>query len=167
VIFSGVGIPFATCLRSHGEPNVPDPSSQGQLSITGIDPNSPQFQSAENIGTGVFLTFVLILALMILVDATARRRGTHTREWPPLVCASVLSLELGLRSSVGLVERRGGSSRPVMGRAGSTCTSALFSGCSRATDRFWILAHFEAAPSAHSWKLGAASDLGPGFCPFT
>ena len=47
VIFSGVGIAFATCMRSHGEPNVPDPNSRGQLSITGIDPNSPQFQAAE------------------------------------------------------------------------------------------------------------------------
>jgi hypothetical protein len=47
VIFSGVGIAFAACLRSHGEPSVPDPSSRGQLSITGIDPHSPQLQSAE------------------------------------------------------------------------------------------------------------------------
>ncbi|HEY5057540.1 MAG TPA: hypothetical protein VII51_00855 [Gaiellaceae bacterium] len=47
MIFSGVGIAFATCMRSHGEPNVPDPNSRGQLSITGIDPNSPQFQAAE------------------------------------------------------------------------------------------------------------------------
>jgi hypothetical protein len=42
----------------------------------------PEWHTTMNlvavIGTGVFLTFVLILALMILVDATARRRGTHT-----------------------------------------------------------------------------------------
>jgi hypothetical protein len=41
---------FASCMRSHGEPNFPDPNAQGNLSITpgsGIDPSSPQFQSAQ------------------------------------------------------------------------------------------------------------------------
>jgi hypothetical protein len=47
VVFSGVGIAFAACMRRRGAPNVPDPDVQGQLSITGIDPRSPQFRSAE------------------------------------------------------------------------------------------------------------------------
>jgi len=37
-------------MRSHGVPNFPDPNGQGGISITsanGIDPNSPQFQSAQ------------------------------------------------------------------------------------------------------------------------
>jgi hypothetical protein len=43
----------ARCLRANGYPNFPDPtvSSQGttqNLSGAGIDPNSPQFQSAES-----------------------------------------------------------------------------------------------------------------------
>jgi hypothetical protein len=41
---------FASCMRSHGEPNFPDPNAQGVLSISsksGIDPSSPQFQSAQ------------------------------------------------------------------------------------------------------------------------
>ena len=41
---------LATCMRSHGEPNFPDPSTNGNLLITrssGIDPNSPQFQTAQ------------------------------------------------------------------------------------------------------------------------
>lgn len=41
---------LATCMRSHGEPNFPDPSANGNLLITassGIDPNSPQFQTAQ------------------------------------------------------------------------------------------------------------------------
>jgi len=41
---------FASCMRSHGVPNFPDPSAQGGISITpsmGIDPSSPQFQSAQ------------------------------------------------------------------------------------------------------------------------
>jgi hypothetical protein len=42
----GVGA-FAACMRSHGEPNMPEPNNRGQLSINGIDPNSPQLQSAE------------------------------------------------------------------------------------------------------------------------
>ncbi len=36
----------ARCLRSHGFPNFPDPPNQN-LSGTGIDPNSTQFQAAE------------------------------------------------------------------------------------------------------------------------
>ena len=41
---------FASCMRTHGEPNFPDPNAQGVLSIdssSGIDPSSPQFQSAQ------------------------------------------------------------------------------------------------------------------------
>jgi hypothetical protein len=42
-------INFANCMRSHGVTNFPEPNSQGQELITGggINPNSPQFQSAE------------------------------------------------------------------------------------------------------------------------
>lgn len=51
---AGSGTPsllaYSTCMRSHGEPNFPDPNSQGQLSITsgaGIDSQSSQYQSAQ------------------------------------------------------------------------------------------------------------------------
>jgi hypothetical protein len=48
---------FAACVRSHGEPNFPDPNPQGQFSVSavaasGIDPQSPQLgravQACEN-----------------------------------------------------------------------------------------------------------------------
>jgi hypothetical protein len=42
-------ISFANCMHSHGEPNFPEPDAQGHQLITGssgIDPNSPTFQSA-------------------------------------------------------------------------------------------------------------------------
>lgn len=42
---------FASCMRSHGVPNFPDPSAQGGISITpsmGIDPGSAQFQAAQS-----------------------------------------------------------------------------------------------------------------------
>jgi hypothetical protein len=41
---------FASCMRTHGEPNFPDPDAQGNLSISsssGIDPSSSQFQVAQ------------------------------------------------------------------------------------------------------------------------
>jgi hypothetical protein len=49
------GLKFAQCMRSHGVPNFPDPTSNGgglSGSISaqgpnGVDPNSPQFQSAQ------------------------------------------------------------------------------------------------------------------------
>jgi hypothetical protein len=42
----------AQCMRSHGVPNFPDPteSNGGQaigFHVSGIDPNSPQFQAAQ------------------------------------------------------------------------------------------------------------------------
>ena len=37
---------LAACMRTHGYPNFPDPTSQGVLDLTGIDPNSSQFQTA-------------------------------------------------------------------------------------------------------------------------
>ncbi len=43
----GVTLAFSQCMRSHGFPNFPDPSSEGQVSVSGIDPNSSQFQSAQ------------------------------------------------------------------------------------------------------------------------
>jgi hypothetical protein len=43
-------VAFSACMRSHGLPKFPDPNSKGQLLITpnsGVDPNSPQFQAAQ------------------------------------------------------------------------------------------------------------------------
>ena len=37
---------IAVCMRSHGLPNFPDPTSQGMINLSGIDPNSSQFQAA-------------------------------------------------------------------------------------------------------------------------
>jgi len=37
---------FVDCMRKHGVPNMPDPQSNGEMRITGINPESPQFQSA-------------------------------------------------------------------------------------------------------------------------
>lgn len=40
---------YASCMRSHGVPNFPDPTSQGTFQITsndGININSPQYQNA-------------------------------------------------------------------------------------------------------------------------
>jgi hypothetical protein len=45
---------FAQCMRSHGEPNFPDPVRQGNSAHetispdSGVDPNSPQFTAARN-----------------------------------------------------------------------------------------------------------------------
>jgi hypothetical protein len=42
---------FSQCMRSHGVPNFPDPTSTGGIDInsnSGINPNNPQFQAAQN-----------------------------------------------------------------------------------------------------------------------
>ncbi len=42
---------YAKCMRANGEPNFPDPNSQGAFSFgsaQGIDPNSTQFQAAQS-----------------------------------------------------------------------------------------------------------------------
>jgi hypothetical protein len=44
------GTKFAACMRSHGEPNFPDPNGQGVMTFganDGIDPGSPKFHSAQ------------------------------------------------------------------------------------------------------------------------
>jgi hypothetical protein len=38
---------YAKCMRSHGVLNFPDPTSKGLGSLNGIDPNSPQFNTAS------------------------------------------------------------------------------------------------------------------------
>ena len=41
---------YSSCMRSHGVPNFPDPTTSGGgvgFSIKGMDPNSPQFQKAQ------------------------------------------------------------------------------------------------------------------------
>jgi hypothetical protein len=41
---------FASCMRSHGVPNFPDPSFSGgevRMNFYGVDQNSPQYQSAQ------------------------------------------------------------------------------------------------------------------------
>jgi hypothetical protein len=39
---------YARCMRAHGLPNFPDPTSSG-LTLSGIDPNSPPFQTAQKV----------------------------------------------------------------------------------------------------------------------
>ena len=43
-------VKFSKCMRAHGVPNFPDPSSDGQLTIkgTGINTNSPVFKGAQS-----------------------------------------------------------------------------------------------------------------------
>jgi hypothetical protein len=46
-----LGAKFSSCMRKHGVQNFPDPNGQGVIqfgSDTGIDPNSPTFQSARS-----------------------------------------------------------------------------------------------------------------------
>ena len=38
---------FAKCMRAHGVPEFPDPTSKGLTPGNGIDPNSPQFKAAQ------------------------------------------------------------------------------------------------------------------------
>src|SRR5262249_86311 len=37
---------YARCMRAHGVPKFPDPTSSG-LTLSGIDPNSQRFQAAQ------------------------------------------------------------------------------------------------------------------------
>lgn len=37
---------WSKCMRTHGEPNFPEPNGQGMITLN-VDPNSPQFQKAE------------------------------------------------------------------------------------------------------------------------
>lgn len=39
---------FAQCMRKNGVPNFPDPTSSGQLTLNGVNSQSPAFQTAEN-----------------------------------------------------------------------------------------------------------------------
>jgi hypothetical protein len=40
---------YAACMRSHGEPDFPDPDSSGGFAMpSNIDPNSPQYEAAAN-----------------------------------------------------------------------------------------------------------------------
>ncbi len=47
----GAQLQFAVCMRAHGVPNYPDPTNDGELghdgAISGVNPSSPAFQSAE------------------------------------------------------------------------------------------------------------------------
>ena len=43
----GVNVQFAQCMRSHGVANFPDPNSQGQVQISGVNPNSSSFEAAQ------------------------------------------------------------------------------------------------------------------------
>jgi hypothetical protein len=45
----GQALAYAQCMRSHGVSDFPDPNNQGRVFLqgSGIDPGSPQFQSAQ------------------------------------------------------------------------------------------------------------------------
>jgi hypothetical protein len=47
---NGAALKYATCIRSHGVPDFPDPDGQGVIQVnssTGIDESSPAVQKAE------------------------------------------------------------------------------------------------------------------------
>ena len=39
---------FSACMRSHGVPNFPDPNSNGSITCSGMNPDSPAFKNAQN-----------------------------------------------------------------------------------------------------------------------
>jgi hypothetical protein len=43
----GVTVQFAQCMRTHGVPNFPDPNAQGQVTFSGVGPQSASFQAAQ------------------------------------------------------------------------------------------------------------------------
>jgi hypothetical protein len=43
------GLKFAQCMRAHGVANFPDPTSAGVVHLNGVDPGSPQYQSAQKV----------------------------------------------------------------------------------------------------------------------
>jgi hypothetical protein len=55
--YYGHALAYAQCMRTHGQPNFPDPNSNGGFILTGryvdghlvsgVDPNSPQYQTAQ------------------------------------------------------------------------------------------------------------------------
>ena len=38
---------FAQCMRTHGVPSFPDPNAQGQVTFSGVGPQSASFQAAQ------------------------------------------------------------------------------------------------------------------------
>jgi len=85
----GDGIKFSACMRSHGVPNFPDPSAGGGIQISsssGIDPQSPAFQSAQNAcskllpggGPGRGSTSESRKLAMVKLAACMRRHGLST-----------------------------------------------------------------------------------------
>jgi len=44
---------FTRCMRSHGEPNFPDPTSNGTISLSQVDINAPQYHLARHACMGL------------------------------------------------------------------------------------------------------------------
>jgi hypothetical protein len=67
---------FGRCLRAHGEPNFPDPSAQGQLSISavtaaGVSVHTPQMLAAGRACVGVTHGAITLAQVAALVNGTA------------------------------------------------------------------------------------------------
>lgn len=44
---AGVTVQLSQCMRAHGLPNFPDPNSEGQVTLNGVDPQSASFEAAQ------------------------------------------------------------------------------------------------------------------------
>jgi hypothetical protein len=80
---------YATCMRSHGIPDFPDPSAHGnaQFSLGGIDTSSPQFQSADRTcqkqtGFGHFSAAQQQQGMSALLKYAACMRSHGITNWP-------------------------------------------------------------------------------------
>lgn len=126
------GIAHSQCMRSHGIPGFPDPTSQGYVQLgpgDQINPNTPQFREATQIcaklapvgGPGTQSHFDQIMIAMLKFAACMRARGITN--FPDPVPYGNGGVELLVPNGTGV--RQVDQNTPQYARAASICQPLL------------------------------------------
>jgi len=123
---------LSECMRAHGVPNFPDPNGQGVIQGSGIDPNSPVFQKAQQTcaktiggGVGTRSPAQIAQAEAAALSFSKCMRSHGVSDFPDPQFSSGGGIRISLHASAGIGGSNLDPNSTIFQRAQQTCGSLL------------------------------------------
>jgi hypothetical protein len=122
---------LAECMRANGVPNFPDPNGQGLIQGSGIDPNSPQFQKAQqkcakDIGGGGTRSPAQIARAEAAALAFSKCMRSHgVSDFPDPQFSSGGGIRISIHTKAGIATSDLDPNSPIFKKAQQNCGSLL------------------------------------------
>ena len=121
---------LSQCMRAHGVPNFPDPNGQGVIQGSGIDPNSSQFQKAQQtcakaIGGGPRSPAQIAQAEAAALAFSKCMRSHGVSGFPDPQFGSGGGIRISLHAQAGISGSNLDPNSPIFQKAQRSCGSLL------------------------------------------